>query len=109
MYNLDVKVTEIQSTVEKLRDDAEDGNENTTTEGFQTVPRETNSSVMPVADTRTTHSAPAATSTFPPSVSTPAAPQTIAEAFADALLSTPSMHTRATSHKTPSGAPEGRV
>ena len=65
MYNMDVKVTEIQSIVEKLRDDAEDGNEDTTTERFQTVPRAAMSSAMPVADTRTTHTAPAATPTIP--------------------------------------------
>ena len=83
--------------MEKLRDDTEEGNEHTTTERFQTVPRAAGSSVVPVADTRPTHSAPATTTTMPPPVSTPPVQQTSAEAFADAVLSTPSTHTFATS------------
>ena len=39
MYNMDVKVTEIQSIVEKLRDDVEDNDDRPTTDRFQTVPR----------------------------------------------------------------------
>ena len=66
MYNLDVKVTKIQYIVEKLRDDAEDSNEDTTTKRFQTVPRVPRSSVVPVADTRTIHPAPAATAIVSP-------------------------------------------
>lgn len=104
MYNLDVKVIEIQSIVENLRDDAEDGDEHPTTKRFQAVPRAQRSSAMPVADTRTTHSTPAATAPVPPPVQ-----QTSSEAFADAVLSTPSTHTGATSQKTPSGAPEDRA
>jgi hypothetical protein len=96
MYNLDVKVTEIQSIVEHLRDDAE---------RYQIVPRAPRSSAVPVTDTRPTHSTPAATATVPPQVSTPPAQQTSAEAFAEGVLSTPSMHTGETSQKTPSGAP----
>ena len=34
MYDLDVKVTETQTIVEKLRDDAEDSNDRPTTERF---------------------------------------------------------------------------
>ena len=109
MYNLDVKVTEIQSIVEKLRDDAEDGNEDTTTERLQTFPRAPRSSAVPVADTRTTHPALAATATVPSLVSTPPAQQTSAEVFAEAVLSTPSTHTGATSQKTPSGVPRDRA
>ena len=90
MYNLDVKVTGIQYIVEKLRDDAEDGNEDTTTERFQTVPRAPRYLAMPVANTRTTHFALAATATVPPPVSTPPAQQTSTEAFAEAVLSMPS-------------------
>jgi hypothetical protein len=97
MYNLDVKVTEIQTIVEKLRDDAEDRDDRPTTDRFQTVPRAQRSSTEPVADLRPAHSAPATTSRVPPSVSTPPAQQTSAEAFADGLLSTLSTHTRGTS------------
>ena len=71
----------IQSIVEKLRDDVEDVNEDTTTDRFQTVPRAARSSAVTVTDTRTSHSAPAATATVPPPVSTPPAQQTSAEAF----------------------------
>ena len=39
MYNLDVKVTEIQSIVEKLWDDAEDKDDRPRTDRFHTVPR----------------------------------------------------------------------
>ena len=105
MYNLDVKVTEIQSIVEKLQDDAEDKDDRPTTERFQTVSRAHRSAAEPVAETRPPHSAPAATATVLPPVSTPPAQQTSAEAFADVVLSTPSTHTRAKSQKTPSGAP----
>ena len=109
MYNLDVKVTEIQSIVDKLRDDAEDGNEDTTTERYQAVPRAPRSSAMPIADTRPTHSAPATTTSLPPPVSTPPAQQKSAEAFMKAILSMPYTHTGATSQKTPSGAPGDRA
>src|SRR3989337_4196083 len=51
IYNLDVKVTEIQSIVERLRDDAEDSDDRPTTDRFQTVPRAQRSSAEPVADT----------------------------------------------------------
>jgi hypothetical protein len=60
MYNLDVKVTEIQSMVEKLRDDTEDGDDMSTTDRFQSVPRATRSSAVPVADTIPTLSTPPA-------------------------------------------------
>ena len=95
MYNLDVKVIEIKPIVEKLRDDAESGDDRPTTDRFQTMPRAQWSSVMPDADTRTTHSAP--TATMPPPVSTPPAQQTSVEAFVEVVLSTPSTHTGATS------------
>ena len=109
MYNLDVKVTEIQTIVEKLRDDAEGKDDRATTDIFQTVPRAQRSATEIVADTRPTHSAPAATATVPPPVSNPPAQQTSAEAFANALLSMLSMHTRATSQKTPLEAPRDRA
>ena len=109
MYNLDVKVTKIQTIVEKLRDDAEDNDARTTTKRFQAVPRAWRSSAEPVADLRPAHSAPATTAIVAPQVSTPPAAQTSAEAFVDGLLSTMSMHTGATSQKTPSGAPGDRA
>ena len=73
------------------------------------MPRAPRSSVVPIAYTRTTHSAPAATTPVPPPVSTPLVQQTSTEAFADALISTPSTHTGATNQKIPSGAPEDRA
>nr|XP_045088124.1 myosin-11-like [Aegilops tauschii subsp. strangulata] len=109
MYNLDVKVREIQTIVEKLRDDAEDNDDRPTTDRFRSVPRAQRSIAEPVADLRSAHSAPATTTTVSPPVSTPPTPQTLAKAFADGLLSTPSTHTRATSQNTPSGAPRDRT
>ena len=109
-HDLDVKVTEIQTTVEKLQEEDEDRNDRPTTDTFQRVPRAQRSSAVPVvSDTRTTLSAPAATATIAPPVSTPPAPQTSAEVFADGLLSTPSTHTGATNQKTTSEAPRDRA
>ena len=104
MYNLDVKVREIQTIVEKLRDDAEDNDDRPTTDRFQSVPRAQRSAAEPVADLRSAHSAPATTA-----IVSPPTPQTSAKAFAYGLLSTPSTHTRATSQNTPSGAPRDRT
>nr|XP_020185107.1 uncharacterized protein LOC109770807 [Aegilops tauschii subsp. strangulata] len=117
IHNLDVKITEVQSVVEKLKDDVEasriaaedSGDEGPTTQRLRTVPRAPRSSAVPVADTRTTLSAPTATATVPPPVSIPPVQQTLSEAFADAVLSTPSTHTGATSQKSPSGALEDRA
>jgi hypothetical protein len=116
-YELDVKVTEIQTTVEKLKSDVDivrtaiddSGDDRPTTDRFQTVPRAARSAAVPVVDPRTTVSAPAATATVPPQVSTPPAQQTSAKAFADALLSTPSTHPGAASRGSPSGVPEDRA
>jgi hypothetical protein len=116
-YELDVKVTEIQTTVEKLKSDVDtvrtatddSGDDRPTTERFQSVPRAARSTVVPVVDPRIIVSAPAAATTVPPPVSTPPAQQTSAEAFADALLSMPSMHTGAASRRSPSGASEDRA
>jgi hypothetical protein len=113
IYDLDVKITEVQTIVEKLRDDVEisraaaedNGDDRPMTERFQTVPRAPRSAAVPVADTRTTVSGPA-TATVPPPVSTPPAQQTSAEAFVDALISTPSTHTGAASRTSPSGTAE---
>ena len=117
-HDLDVKVTEIQTTVEQLQGDVDavrkarsddSGDDGPTTEQFQTVPRAARSAAVPVVDPRTTVSAPAATATVPQQVSTPPVQQTSSEAFADALLSTPSTHTGAASRRSPSGASEDRA
>jgi hypothetical protein len=84
IHDLDVKLTEVQTIVEKLKDDidaaararedAEDsGDDRPTTNRFQTVPRAASSVVVPVADTRNTTSAPAAAPLVPLPVSTPPA------------------------------------
>ena len=104
-----MKVTGIQTIVEKLRDDAEDNDARTTIDRFQTVPRAQRSIDEPVVDLRPPHSAPATTAIVAPPVSTPPAPQTSVEAFVYGLLSTPSTHTGATSQKTPSEAPGDRA
>jgi hypothetical protein len=117
-HDLDVKVTDIQTTVEQLQGDVDavkiarsddSGDDRPTTDHFQTVPRAARSAAVPVVDPRTTVSAPAATATVPPQVSTPPAQQTSAEAFADALLSTPSTHTGAASRRLTSGVSEDRA
>ena len=74
MYDLNVKVTEIQTIVQKLRDDSEDNDARTTTDRFQSVPRAQKSSTMPVVDTRTAHFCTATTATVAPPMSTPPAP-----------------------------------
>ena len=74
MYNLDVKVREIQTIVEKLRDDAEDNDDRPTTDRFRSVPRAQRCIAEPVADLRSAHSAPAITTIVSPPVSTPPTP-----------------------------------
>ena len=105
-----MKVTEIQTTVEQLQNDVDavktapsddSGDDRPTTQQFQTVPRAARSAAIPVVDPRTTVSAPAATASVPPQVSTPLVQQTSAEAFADALLSMPSTHTGVASWRSP--------
>ena len=67
--------------MEKLRDDLDkvmvayddSGDDMQMTERYQTIPRAPRSVAVPIADTRTTHSTPDATSTVPPPVSTPPA------------------------------------
>ena len=105
VHDLDVKIIEVQTILEKPKDDVEaarvatedNGDELPTTQRFQTVPRAPRSSSASDADTRTTHSAPATTAKVRPLVSTPPSQKTSTEAFADALLSMPSTHTGATS------------
>ena len=79
-YDLDVKVTEIQSVVEQLQDDMQERKGRTSTDAFARVPRSQRLAAVPVIDTRATTSAPAAT---------PPAPATSFEAFILGVLSTP--------------------
>ena len=58
-YNLDVKVTEIQSVVEQLQADMQERKGKTTTDAFARVPRAQRSAAVLVTDTRGTSSAPA--------------------------------------------------
>jgi hypothetical protein len=104
-HDLDVKVTEIQTVVETLKSQVDEVRKGTCSDDeqhqgtclpmtalFQRMPR---SAALPVTS-RATVSAPVATATVLPSappVSTPPAPQTSAEIFADALISTPTTST----------------
>ena len=85
-YDLDVKVTEIQSAVEELQDDMQERKGKTTTGAFARVPRAQRSSAVPFPDTRATTSAPAATASVAPPVSTPPAPITSTDAFVLGVL-----------------------
>ena len=82
-YDLDVKVTEIQTAVEQLQEEVEEKKGNSTTDAFARVPRSQRSAAVPVTDTRATASAPAATASAPP------APATSTEAFVLGVISTP--------------------
>ena len=53
-YDLDLKVTEIQTAVEKLQEEAEEKRGKATTDAFQRVPRGQRSAAVPVLDTRAT-------------------------------------------------------
>ena len=64
-YDLDVKVTEIQSIVEQLQDDMQERKGKTTTDAFARVPRAQRSATVPVTGTRATSSAPATAPTAP--------------------------------------------
>ena len=88
-YDLDLKVTEIQTAVEQLQEEAEERRGKATTDAFQRVPRGQRSAAMPVPDTRATSSAPAATASVPPPAATPPAPTTSTDAFVLRVLSTP--------------------
>ena len=87
-YDLDVKVTKIQSVVEQLQDDMQERKGKTTTDAFARVPRAQRSVVVPVTDTRATSSAPAIAPVQPASASTPA-PSTSTEAFILGVIRTP--------------------
>ena len=88
-YDLDVKLTEIQTAVEKLHEKAEEKKGKSTTDAFARVPRGQISAAMPVPDTRATTSAPAATAPVPTPAATPPALATSPEAFVLGVLSTP--------------------
>ena len=64
-YDLDVKVTEIQSVVEQLQDDMQERKDKTTTDAFARVPTAHRSAAVPVTDSRATSSAPATAPTAP--------------------------------------------
>ena len=89
-YDLDVKVTEIQTAVEQLQDDMQERRGKTTTDAFARVPRGPRSSAVPVADPRATTSAPATASVPPAPASTSAlTPNTSTEGFVLGVLRTP--------------------
>ena len=90
-YDLDVKVTEIQSVVEQLQDDMQERKGKTTTNVFARVPRAQRSVAMPVTDTRATTSAPATAPTVPvqPAPASTPAPSTSTEAFVLGVIRTP--------------------
>ena len=88
-YDLDVKVTEIQSVVEQLQDDMQERKGRTTTDAFARVPRAQRSGAVPVPDTRVTSSAPAIAPAQPALAPTPSAPSTSTEAFVLGVLRTP--------------------
>ena len=91
-YDLDVKVTEIQSVVEQLQDDMKERKGKTTTNAFARVLRAQRSAAVLVTETRATSSAPATAPTAPvqpaPAL-TPPAPSTSTEAFILGVIRTP--------------------
>jgi hypothetical protein len=70
-YDLDLKVTEIQTAVEQLQEEAEERRGRSTTDAYQRVPRAQRSAAVLVTDTRATTSAPATTASVAPPVATP--------------------------------------
>ena len=88
-YDLDVKVTEIQSVVEQLQDDMQERKGKTTTDAFARVPRSQRLAAVPVPNTRATSSAPATTSVPPAPAPTPPAPSSSTHAFVLGVISTP--------------------
>ena len=88
-YDLDLKVTEIQTAVEQLQEEAKGRRGKATTDAFKHVPRGPRSAVVPVLDARASVSAPAATGPMPPIAPTPLAPTMSSEAFVLGVLSTP--------------------
>src|SRR5215216_3045407 len=89
LHDMDVKVTEIQTSMEKIQEELEERSDKTTTNVYQRVPRRQRSAAMPVPDTRATTSAPAATASVAPPVATPPAPTTSMDAFVLGVLTMP--------------------
>ena len=92
-YDLDIRVTEIQTAVEQLQDDMQERKGKTTTDAFARVPRGPRSSAVPVPDTRATASAPAVAPAQPAPASTsaptPASTSASIEAFVLGVIRTP--------------------
>ena len=88
-YDLDLKVTEMQTAVEQLQEEANERKGQATKDAFQRVPRGQRSAAVPVRDSRATASAPAAPAPVPPLAATPPAPATSTDAFVLGVLSTP--------------------
>ena len=88
-YDLDLKVTEIQTAFEQLQEEAEERRGKATTDAFQRVPRGQRSAAVPVRDSRATASAPATTAPVPPPAATPPAPTTSTDVFVLGVLTTP--------------------
>ena len=88
-YDLALKVTEIQTAVEQLQEEAEERRGKCTTDAFQQVPRSQRSAAVHVADSRATSYAPAATASVAPPAATPPAPTTSIDVFVLGVLSTP--------------------
>ena len=89
-YDLDVKVTEIQSVVEQLQEDMHERKGKTTTDAFARVPRAQRSVAVSVIDTRATSSTPDTAPVQPAPAPTPPAPSTSTEVFVQGAISTPS-------------------
>ena len=79
-YDLDLKLTEIQTAVEQLQEELEEKKGKSSTDAFTRVPRSQRSAAVPVPDTRATTSAPAAT---PPNLATST------DAFVLGVITTP--------------------
>ena len=90
-YDLDLKVTEIQTAVEQLQEEAEQRRVKATTDAFKRVPRGPRSATVTVSDARASVSARAATALVAPPAPTPPppAPTTSSEAFVLGVVSTP--------------------
>jgi len=70
-YDLDVKVTKIQTAVEQLQEEAEEKKGKSTTDAFKRVLRGPRSAAVHVIDTRASVSAPASTAPVSPPAPTP--------------------------------------
>ena len=90
-YDVDVKVTEIQSVVEQLQEDLQEKQGKTTTNVPARVPRAQRSVAVLVTDTRATTSTPATAPSVPvqPAPASTPAPSTSTEAFVQGAIRTP--------------------